>query len=1049
MGKQSYYHMKNIKFICMGIFLIFAASLNAAKISGYIYSTDKEPIADAVVSMADGLSIRTGTDGSFVLNDIKNHDLLNVWASGYFSQSIVLKERTSVVVYMIPVERLKYNETTLLPYRTETGKNQVFSANNIAKKDFIPGNLSIDRALQGEIAGLQVTNKSGMTGEGSYMNLRGLRSLIAENSPLIVLNGVPYMPSKTESRLINGYSRSVFQALNLNDIQDITVLKGADAAIYGSMGSNGVIMIETDGAASDDLNTKISYYGQFGVNWNDKRIPLLNTQQYKSYLSDIGMTYYDNMETFFSNFPFLTDPDNIYSYLYNNNTDWQDQIYSNGMVTDHLFRVEGGDAIAKYDISLGYLKNEGTLSNTATSRYHTQINTNVLVSKKVEIATTVGLSYLSGKFQEQGMLSQTNPLLAAYRKAPILSPYKSDIDGNKLDTYSNYYFGASNNTDFASSNPVAMINILNARNRQYDVNAKFTIAYKPTVDLSFNANLGLYYNYDQESMFIPGVNNSEILPLYDQYGQATNTVKVGVSETFNMFYNFNAAYKKVLNDVHALNVLAGVQVLTTNNEFDAGSGRNTPNDFYQTLGDVNNIGRFFFGYSEVWNWMSYYLHADHTFNNLLKTSFNLSVDGASSTGTDASRFGVFPSLAMTLLAKNTSILNDVDFINRFNVKAEYGLTGNSRFSSNYGKYFYTSKPYQGISGIIRANVPNTNLKWEEDLQLNVGFETSMFANKLDLSFGYYNTQASNVVMISPNSAAYGTGIYYSNDAAISSDGIEVSLQVSPINTKDFKWTLGGNLATLNNKVKSLGGVDKTILTLYDGSQLVTKVGENPYSFYGYTTNGVFSTTAEATEAGMKNLNGLSYAAGDVKYNDKNGDFVINDEDREIIGSATPDMFGGLYNSFEYKNFALDLNFVYSLGNEAYNAVRRNLESVSDFSNQSLAVVRRWTMEGQVTDVPRAKWGDAIGNNDFSDRWIEDASYLKLRDITLRYSFNKPVLNFFQSGTIYVTGQNLLTFTKYLGMDPEFAYSYNDALQGVDFAKVAQPKTVKVGFNLKF
>ncbi|MDD2256880.1 MAG: SusC/RagA family protein, partial [Bacteroidales bacterium] len=257
------------------------------------------------------------------------------------------------------------------------------------------------------------------------------------------------------------------------------------------------------------------------------------------------------------------------------------------------------------------------------------------------------------------------------------------------------------------------------------------------------------------------------------------------------------------------------------------------------------------------------------------------------------------------------------------------------------------------------------------------------------------------------------------------------------------------VAKANNSVKSLGGVQETLITLSDDAQLITRVGEDPYAFYGYETNGVFATTDEAVAANMKNLNGLTYSAGDVRYVDQNNDGYINEEDRVILGSASPDLLGGVFNRFQYKQFALDVNLAFSIGNEAYNAVRRSMESSSDFSNQSRAVNRRWTMEGQITDMPKASWGDVIGNNDFSDRWIEDASYVKLRDVTLSYSFNKPVWNFFQSGVLFVTGENLLTFTNYLGMDPEFSYSYSDALQGIDYAKVALPKTVKVGVNLKF
>ncbi len=341
------------------------------------------------------------------------------------------------------------------------------------------------------------------------------------------------------------------------------------------------------------------------------------------------------------------------------------------------------------------------------------------------------------------------------------------------------------------------------------------------------------------------------------------------------------------------------------------------------------------------------------------------------------------------------------------------------------------------------------MKWEEDRQLNAGVDGSFFRNLLDISVDYYHTQADQVLMITPQSSVYGTSIYYSNDAAILAKGMELSLQATPVNTSRFSWIIGGHVTSLDNQVTSLGEKNETVLTLTDGAQLITRKGENPYAFYGYRTKGVFSTTEEANLAALTNLNGTPYEAGDVHFEDINGDHIINEADKVILGSATPDLYGAFYSRFVYRGFGLDLNFVYSFGNEAYNAVRRRLESLSDVSNQSKAVNRRWSMEGQVTDIPRAEWGDPVGNNVFSDRWIEDASYIKLRDVTFSYTFKEPIWNTFQSGMIYVTGENMFTWTNYLGLSPEFSYSYSEALQGVDYAKVVQPKTIKIGVNLKF
>jgi hypothetical protein len=309
-------------------------------------------------------------------------------------------------------------------------------------------------------------------------------------------------------------------------------------------------------------------------------------------------------------------------------------------------------------------------------------------------------------------------------------------------------------------------------------------------------------------------------------------------------------------------------------------------------------------------------------------------------------------------------------------------------------------------------------------------------------------RATNVLISGDRSAVLGSSSYYNNEAELLSKGMELSVALSPVYTKDIRWTIGGSLTTLSNKVKSLGQLNEMVTTLDDDAQLITRTDEDPYAFYGLCALGVFSTTTEA-EAANLTANGQRFVAGDVHYADLNEDGIIDAADREIIGSATPDFYGSFFTRLEYKQFALDMTFAYSVGNDAYNAVRRITESSSDFANQAQSVNRRWSMEGQQTDMPRARWNDRVGNNAFSNRWIEDASYLKLRDVTLSYTWQRPLWNFLQGGTLFITGQNLLTFTKYLGLDPEFAFSYSPLMSGVDYAKATAPRSVKIGVNLKF
>ncbi len=1027
-------------------------------VRGVVLDDHNQPVADAVITVPGHGLVRCDAQGNFEVKEAEKWLQLRVQASGFYTRNLRVTENAEgIKVYLVPQSKLHYNQTLVDGiFGTSEGIDNASGVQNIAKKDFGTGAVTVDKALQGKLTGLQLTQKSGMTGEGSLISLRGIRSLVAENNPLIVINGVPYMPDLNESALVQGYSRSIFQAMNPQDIANVTLLTGAQAAAWGSLGSNGVLLIETDGAQSDNLDTRITFVGSFGLNWQNQKLPLMNASQYKGYMSDIAMDYYGNdMGAFFSDFGFMSSPTANNANLYQFDTDWQDVIYRNSMTHDYLFRVEGGDAIAKYDISLGYTGDQGVMENTSSDRFQAQINANILVGKKWEINANINLAYLTGTYQEQGYSLETNPLFAAYRRSPLLSPYKSNsvpsADGTYalLATYNNYYLGACRNTDFIVSNPLSLINDAEGNIRQYDMNARAQLVYNPTKDLHLAATIGVFSNFDKEKLFVPGNDNMDIVPRFDAYGEIVNSVQVGQSTVLNMFYGLNANYKHTWNRHHTLNVNAAMQIVTSSLEYDMATGRNTGNDFYQTMGSTQSIGRFFSGYNNKWNWLNGYVSADYSMADFFNFGLIASVDGASSIGKDATRYHVYPAAHASLMLKNFGFLRHVDVLDKLDVFGDIAFTGNSRFSSKLGQYYYTSQPYQTIAGIVRANVPNTELKAEQDFTQQAGIDLAMLHHRIGARAAFYHTKATDVLMLGTSSSALGSTPYYCNDAAITSQGFEVSLNVVPLQTRNFKWTLGGALTTLSNTVDELGGLDNILTRLSDGAEINTMVRHDPYAFYGYQTNGIYATSAEAVEGGLTNKNSVAYQAGDVRYVDQNGDHIINDQDKVDLGSATPNLFGSFFTTLEYKGLALDLNFVYSQGNKAYNAVRRLNESTSDFSNQSVSVMRRWQNEGDITDMPRAAWGDAIGNGDLSDRFIEDASYLKLRDVTLSYTWDKKLWGFIQSGTIFVSGQNLICLTSYKGMDPEYAYSNASFMQGVDYGKVALPKSVKIGVNLHF
>lgn len=1027
-------------------------------VSTQVKGTDNRPVVGAMVSVPEhNIHVVTDDKGFFKFETDAKLANLQIKADGYYAQELPLdylakqSKDQSFYIMLVPENEFFYAGNLVTPYGEVAANEKSASAATLENKDFTD-ELSVSAAAHNGFAGLRVIEKSGLPGEGAYMNIRGVHSMVAENNPLIVINGIPYLTNQGVSGVINGYSRDVLFAYSPRDIKSISVLKGADAAMYGSLASNGVILIETAQPTSDNLDTRISYSGQYGLNLSQRSFPVMNSAQYRRYLQDIGMTRYSNMTNLMIDYPFLQNEKNYYSYLFNENTNWSDEIQHTAFSTENVFRVEGGDEIAKYNISFGYTKDDGTIRNTGNDRFHTLIGSNVLVSRNVDIFTNVSLAYVTSDLQNQGMALETNPMLAAYNAMPLISPYKKQDDGSLLDQYATYNgWNVSSNPNFAYdnvSNPLAIVNTLEAKDKIYDVNMRIGLNYRANSYLKFTGLYSLYYNYTEETLFVPGVTNQAITP--QVYGTGRNKVSMGVSRQLNNYFSLSGDYNRTFNSVHKVSALASARMMMKNIEYDYASGYNTANDFYKTL-DKTQDEKVIDGDNIAWNYLSYLLRADYTYNHLVRTSAGVSIDGTSVSGVDAPRFGVFPFAGVTFMAANTGVLPNC--FNMLNLSLEASMTGNSRFSSNYAKNYYLNKNFLNLGTINRSNVPNGRLEWEKTKQIDLGLELSMFEGKLGAGVNLFANNSYDLLLNSDISEVYGSTVYYDNRGEISGKGLEASVRINPVHTKNFDWVISANTAIVRNRVESLGDKQTEHVFTYtdynnDDAQVRMQVGASPYQYYGYQTAGIYATSEEAAQAGLTNKYGTKYQAGDVIFIDQNDDKIIDDKDKVNLGSAQPDFFGGFNTMLRFKKVSLQADFAYSIGNRAYNATRRELESMDNFYNQSTAVLNRWQVEGQEAKLPRAAYGDPSGNNLFSDRWIEDADYLKLRSLKVAYHFDH-LFSLVRSGTVYLAGENLFTLTDYLGSDPEFAYSYDESLRGFDYAKFAMPVTVKIGFNLNF
>lgn len=1034
------------RYLCISMLLLLIVQHLSAQekitVTGNIFdAVTRQPLGEVRVYSVNAKETSvTDSTGKFLMTIGDSNAWLRVQCVGYTESEIALVGRTVLTIYLQPENTFMYNSYYLSHDGKKLMSRKTGNPVSLNQKEFSSGYSAPDDALAGRVAGVHVTNKSSMPGEGSVVTMRGLRSMAAENTPLIVIDGIPYFSNLETSNVIDGFSRSAFMPVNMRDVENITFLKGADAAAYGSIGSNGVILIET--GRSNATETEVQIHTTEGIGVMKRRFPLMQSSDFKKYISDVAETRYSSLKDITTRFPFLKDDQSDpNAYMYDNETNWQDEIYANSFTSENSLKVTGGDAIAKYALSVGILNNRGVLDNTRQTKYNTRLNADIQVSKRFLLFAAAAFNYGEYNLQEQGLSGKASPVIAAIQQAPLFSVFQQNRGRRDLPHF--------NRTAelFGISNPAALVNDAEGKNRSYDILVNLGGSYDLGHGLSASVIFGLYYNYVKESMFIPGNTSGAIVSLVDSV--RGNTVRGGSGQGLNYYLKGNLAYSKKINNKHDFSASLGYQLMTSQREVDAGSGLSIQSDFYKILDySESTYGRKVTGFIDKWSWVNLYLSAGYGYKNQLFADLTASMDASSVYGDNHSRVVILPAVKVAWAMKNSSFLSDYDGISNLTVRAEYGMSANSRFSSKYGRYYYQTSVYRNLAGTVRVGLPNSQIGPEKVLTTNFGLDLALLGNRLNLSGDIYEESTNHMLLAKNMPSAYGEGIMYDNAGKMQTRGIEFTLNAEVLRVGHFSWMLGGNIAHYKNILKDLGNQREKLYDITGGATLIAREGSTPYAFYGYQAEQIFITQKEADETGYMSHAGTLFNAGDVKFRDMNGDHIIDEEDQTVLGSPEPDFFGGFFSNMKYKGLNLFVNFTYTYGNEIYNAVRREGESMSGFTNQFTTVKKRWTYDGQGTDMPRAVYGDPMANGRFSSRWIEDGSYLKLKEVTLSYEFDRK-LWFFNRLKVYATGENLVTWTKYIGMDPEFAYSYDPMLSGVDMGKIPLSRNFKVGLIVNF
>jgi TonB-linked SusC/RagA family outer membrane protein len=984
----------------------------------------------------------TDSLGVFEITLTEKNQEISLSYPGFHSQTLLIDgKQPELLIWMTPEDRSSVFNEIQIPGRMIKQRDLTGAVVQIRNLDLDKTAYpSFDQILQGKIAGLQVINRSGMPGEGAYLHIRGYNSLFSSSLPLVVVDGMIIRTEGFKNSIINGFHNNPLSDINLNNISSVTILKDAvETALYGIKGSNGVIIINTDQPATGKTTLDVNISG--GVASFNQQIPLMNRDLYKSYLMeqmyDAGMS----SDQIFSKYPFLEDnPEYLYFEKYNNNTNWQNQIFRTGIISDANLKVKGGDERAMYSISGGFLNHNGIINNTNNTRFNFQFNSLVNVSARVNIG--INLRFVSSRFNlmESGSLYQTNPIYASLIKAPYLTVFQQDQEGVNLPV-------TDDKDEFGFSNPYVLVHKISATNNSISFIGHAYLYYKINEKLSFKITFGLNRDKTNERLFIPSWG---VAPQGN--GSALRSMKSKVDQNISTLNEDYLSYNNTFNHIHHLTIDVGARVSIDHISQEYGLAQNSATDEFRNLNTGKSDEISFGGFDSRSSWLSYFAAIRYKLKDKYLASFFLSVDGSSRFGPDVTEgiqlfnhpFAVLPALGVAWRISNEPFLNNINWLNELKIRASYGLSGSDDYPDYTGTSYYVPVSYNSVTGFCLGGIPNPRIKWEMVRKVDIGLDASLFREKLQLSIDLYQNHTADMVTHLDLPSYFGYSQFIQNSGECLNYGIDMDIYSRIIN-RSFKWEIDFSYSKYKNEVVKLG--QENIVTQFTGGEKITAEGMPFGMFYGYKSLGVFKTQVEAEAADLVDKAGRRFNGGDIHFADIDDNHIINEMDKIIIGDPHPDFIGGVYNKISYKSFSLSAQISFVYGNNVFNYMRSKIEDMSGFQNQSAAVYNRWVKNGQETSVPKSKYGDPMGNARFSNRWLEDGSFMRLNNLTFSYTYPGKLL-FIRDMTIYFSGNNLLTWSKYLGYDPEFSYIDSALGQGIDYGKIPQPWTIILGIKLE-
>lgn len=969
---------------------------------------------------------------------------------GFVTQEVPVQNR-SVIDVSLTQDVQALSEVIVVGYGTQERARVTGAISSISSEEIseLPV-ASLDQALQGRAAGVNIAN-TGSPGVSPIVRIRGLGT-VGNNDPLYVIDGMPVSGNNATGGTNNMSSSGGLNGINPNDIESIQILKDASAAaIYGSRAANGVILITTKKGVKGRTSVTLDAYAGVQTAW--KQLDLLNREQYIDYGTDLINANPSNFDD---------NPDNNASpparfgdlgEFANVETDWQDEMFRTAPIYDLNISVNGGGENSMFNVGGGLFRQEGIMLGTGFKRYSFRANSEFNLGKfKLGQTLTISQStrnnepYNGGRSQIEHMI----------KMVPYIPVRDADFLGGFRAT------DAADGTD--PENPV-----LNAKlRRNVDENTKILgtayVTYEIVDGLEYKLLVGMDMNFGYNDQFTPRYIPSDTYHLNTR--SSVNQVRSDyISPLVSNQLSFNKSFDK-----HTINAVAVYERQSSEFRLSGGAGETALTDYLKVLGGLENPA--ITGTANEYALVSYLGRVSYDYAGKYLLSASVRRDGGSRFGSE--KWGTFPSVSAGWRLSEETFLSGIGVLSDLKLRASWGKAGNDAIGNYVYQATYDGQHPYVIGGVlvpgytIRA-MENPDVQWETTTMTNIGVDLGFLNDRIRASVEYFNNETEDMLLSVPIPPSLGRDVApVYNVGSAENKGFELSAGYYK-SSGDFQWTLSGNISFVKNELTSLGIGNSINGQVFEGDNTTfAEEGEPIGYFQGWVVEKIFQSQEEVDQAnGIDGDASTPYqvggtSAGDIKFKDLNGDGVINNDDRTNIGHYLPDFSYGITGTADYKNFDLSVFFQGVSGNEILNLNKYDLEGMTRLFNAGTAVLDRWTPTNTDTNVPRAVDGDPNRNSRVSTRYIEDGSYLRLKNITLGYTvpFNS---SFFKSIRGYVSAQNLFTITDYSGYDPEIgtrpdlannANSGNPGNNptmnaGVDYGQYPQPRTFLIGLQLGF